>query len=128
MRWRISYSPAAAERSTLGMRVTVCPTLNLCITILSILISGCYISLAQAAGTPSKLQTVCSAESAPTKSDPMPSCHSRWFTAGAHQRARPQRYTNCRADAAYNDHQSEPSVLQCLFLQTRHPRAWIRID
>src|ERR1700680_4969880 len=49
MRWRISYSPTAAERSTLGMRLTVCPTLNLCITILSILISGCHISLARAA-------------------------------------------------------------------------------
>src|SRR4249920_2434937 len=54
MRWRISYSPAAAERSTLGMRLTVCPTLNLCITILSILISGCYISLARAAEALSK--------------------------------------------------------------------------
>jgi hypothetical protein len=54
MRWRISYSPAAAERSTLGMRLTVCPTLNLCITILSILISGCYISLARAAKALSK--------------------------------------------------------------------------
>src|SRR6266576_388376 len=28
------------------------------------------------------------------------------FTVGAHQRARPQPYTNYRADAAYNDHQS----------------------
>src|SRR5713101_3643892 len=54
MRWRISYSPAAAERSNLGMRLTVCPTLNLCITILSILISGCYISLARATEALSK--------------------------------------------------------------------------
>jgi CHRD domain len=30
----------------------------------------------------------------------------RWFTVGAHQRARPKPYTNYRADAAYNDHQS----------------------
>src|SRR2546426_623251 len=52
MRWRISYSPAAAECSPLGMRLTVCPTLNLCITMLSILISRCYISLARAAETP----------------------------------------------------------------------------
>jgi hypothetical protein len=72
MRWRISYSPAAAERSTLGMRLTVCPTLNLCITILSILISGCYISLARAAETPSNLQTVYSAESNPKKSERCP--------------------------------------------------------
>src|SRR5687767_6297125 len=48
MRWRISYSPAAADCSTLGMRLTACPTLNLCITMLSILISDCYISLASA--------------------------------------------------------------------------------
>jgi hypothetical protein len=39
---------------------------------LSILISGCYISLARAAETPSNLQTVCSAESNPTKSDRCP--------------------------------------------------------
>jgi hypothetical protein len=28
------------------------------------------------------------------------------FIAGAHQPARSKRYTNYRADAAYNDHQS----------------------
>src|SRR5436305_10761393 len=28
------------------------------------------------------------------------------ITVGAHQRARPKPYTNYRADAAYNDHQS----------------------
>ncbi|HXN94605.1 MAG TPA: hypothetical protein VN879_08875, partial [Candidatus Acidoferrales bacterium] len=39
---------------------------------MSILISGCYISLARAAETPSNLQTVCSAESNPTKSDRCP--------------------------------------------------------
>jgi hypothetical protein len=32
MRWRILYSPVAAECSTRGMRVTACPMPNLCIT------------------------------------------------------------------------------------------------
>jgi hypothetical protein len=44
----------AGRRRPLEMRLTVCPTLNLCITILSILISGCYISLARAAEALSK--------------------------------------------------------------------------